>query len=123
MSQKNISKYFSEKEMQRCTPSCSLQDLDPEALAKFDKARELAGIPFVINSAYRPKAWELSHGRNGNSAHVEGTAFDIRCHTPANRWKIIDALLKVGCTRIGISTTFIHADFSKTHTNQVVWTY
>lgn len=117
------SKYFSEKEFNNCIPSCSLQDMNQQSIDRFDKAREIANIPFVINSAYRTKEYEKLHGRNGTSAHTEGMSIDIRCNTSANRFKVITALLKAGFTRIGIGKTYIHADDSKIHTQQVIWDY
>lgn len=120
---KTKSKYFTEGEFQRCTPSCSLQDMEQYAMDKFDEAREFAGIPFVINCAYRSKEWDLSKGRSGNSAHTKGTALDILCTNSGNRFKIIEALLQVGCRRIGVAETFIHADFDAFLTQDVIWMY
>ncbi len=115
------SKYFAEREFQRCTPPCSLQDMRQDSIDKFNKARQLAGIPFVINSAYRSVDYEKSKGRAGTSAHTLGRAMDIRCNNPRNRFKIVNALIKAGFNRIGIYATFIHADNSTTHEQDVIW--
>ena len=115
------SRYFSEREFQRCNPPCSLRDMDQKSIDKFDKARQLAGIPFVINSAYRSIDYENSKGRAGTSAHTLGKAMDIRCHDSKNRFKIVDALIKAGFKRIGVYDTFIHADNSTTHEQDVIW--
>lgn len=117
------SKYFSENEFKRCSPSCSLQDMQQTTMSKMDTAREIAGIPFVITSAFRSSAWDRAKGRSGTGAHTLGRAIDIRCHSSANRFKIVDALLKAGFRRIGIANSFIHADDSTNHTQQVIWTY
>lgn len=117
------SRYFSEKEFKRCNPPCSLQDMDANAMAMFDRVRELAGIPLVINSAYRSTDWEKKQGRSGNSAHTRGLALDIRCTSSANRYKILEALFEVGCQRIGVGRTFVHADFDKELPQNVVWDY
>lgn len=117
------SKYFSEKEFRRCDPPCSLQDMDADAMALFDRVREDAGIPLVINSAYRSVEWDKKHDRSGNSAHTRGTALDIKCTSSANRFKIIRALLDNYCTRIGIGKTFIHADFDENLPQEVIWDY
>lgn len=117
------SKYFKESEFNRCVPSCTLQDMNQVAMDKLDEARELAGIPFVINCAYRSKQWDLNKGRNGLSAHTSGYAVDIRCNTDKNRFKIIEALIKAGFKRIGIAKTFIHADCSPSHSQEVSWLY
>lgn len=115
------SKYFSESEFERCNPPCSLQDMKQDAMDMFDKARELAGIPFVINSAYRTVEHEKARKRAGTSAHTLGRAIDIQCQNESNRFKILTALLDVGFTRIGVYDTFIHADNSTRHVQKVIW--
>ncbi len=117
------SKYFKEPEFRGCIPSCSLQDMNQATMSKFDTAREIAGIPFVINSAYRSPVWDRSKGRSGTGAHTLGRAIDIRCNSDRNRFLIVNALIKAGFTRIGIAKTYIHADDSSLHSQQVVWLY
>ena len=117
------SKYFSEQEFKNCSPSASLQNMQQSTMSKIDTAREIAGIPFVITSAYRSTAWDKAKGRSGTGSHTLGRAIDIRCNSSSNRWKIIDALLKAGFNRIGIANTFIHADDSQQHAQQVIWMY
>jgi hypothetical protein len=92
-------------------------------MSKFDTAREIAGIPFVINSAYRSPAWEKARGRTGTGAHTLGRAIDIMCNTDRNRFLIINALIKAGFKRIGVAETYIHADDSEGHTQDIVWMY
>lgn len=101
-------KHFSEHEFQKV--SCSIADLDPSSLRRLDAARDVAGIPFIITSAYRSKEHELAQGRSGNSAHTRGRAFDIACSTDRERAIIVRAAVKVGFTRIGIAHSFIHLD-------------
>ena len=117
------SKYFSEREFNRCSPSCSLQDMKQEAMDKFDRVREIAGIPLVINCAYRSAEWDKKKGRSGNSAHTKGVALDIRCNSSANRMKIVSAMVEAGCRRIGIGNGFIHADFATDLPQDVMFTY
>jgi hypothetical protein len=97
--------------------------MNQATMSKFDTAREIAGIPFVINSAYRSPVWEKAKERSGTGAHTLGRAIDIRCNTDRNRFLIINALLKAGFTRIGVEKTYIHADDSPGHTQQLVWLY
>ena len=101
-------KYFSEHEFQKV--HCSMDDIDPSSLKRLDYAREYAGIPFIISSAYRSKEHELERGRTGASAHTRGRAFDIVCGDSRSRALIIAAAVKVGFTRIGIGSSFIHLD-------------
>lgn len=116
-------KYFTEAEFRRCTPPCSLQDMDQGFMHKLDNARYEAGIPFVLNSAYRPVSWELSKGRSGKGDHPQGRGVDIRCNTSANRMKIIKALLNNGIRRIGIAKTYIHAGDGDGLPKDVIWHY
>lgn len=116
-------KYFSESEFRACSPSCSLQDMEQEFMSMLDDARECAGIPFVLNSAYRSPEWEKAKGRTGTGSHTHGCAVDIRCRTFPNRFRIIDALLRVGFRRIGIAKTYIHVDNDKTKQQDVIWDY
>lgn len=118
-----MSKYFSPSEFKRCTPACNIGDMDPAFLSKLDMVREVAGIPLVLNSAYRSRAWEVQHGRAGTSAHCEGRAVDIRCNTSANRSRIIRAALACGIRRIGIAKTYVHLDASPNHQQDVIWDY
>jgi len=117
------SKFFPESGFNKCSPPCSLQDMKQSAINKFDSAREIAGIPFISISAYRSPEHDKSKGRSGTGAHTEGEAIDIKCSDSRSRFLIIDALIKVGCKRIGIASTFIHADFSNTHDELVIWLY
>lgn len=117
------SKYFKEAEFQRCTPACSLQDMDPGFMITLDKLRARAGIPLVITSAYRPVAYEKKKGRSGNSAHTRGLAVDIRCNSSSNRYKITKAAIDLGIRRIGFGNGFIHVDTDPSLPQEVAWDY
>ncbi|MFR9495591.1 MAG: D-Ala-D-Ala carboxypeptidase family metallohydrolase [Rikenellaceae bacterium] len=117
------SKHFKEVEFNRLTPSCSLQDMEQSTMDMLDKAREIAGIPFVLNCAKRTREWDLAKGRSGNSAHTEGKAVDIACRNSSTRHVIVDALLKAGFNRIGIAKTFVHADNSTKLPQRVIFLY
>lgn len=116
-------KYFTEKEFTRCTPSCSMRDMDGEFLDLLDRIREKAGTPLVLNCAYRSREYDRIKGRTGNSAHTRGRAVDIRCNTSANRYRIVSAALACGVTRIGIGKTFVHLDNDKTLPQGVIFDY
>ena len=103
-------RYFSDEEFKRATPACSLSDMDEDFMLHLDECRHFAGIPFVINSAYRSVSYEKSKGRSGNSMHTKGLAVDIRCRTNAERYRILASLLVAGFHRIGIGSSFIHVD-------------
>jgi len=116
-------RFFKESEFRNANPACSLQDMHSETMRRLDLARSIAGIPFIINSAFRTVAHEKRQGRIGTSSHTTGRAVDIQCTTDRNRFLMIDALLIAGFNRIGVHKTFIHADDSPTHTERVIWFY
>jgi len=107
-----MSKYFKEIE----------DNMSKEFLFVLDEAREFAGIPFIINSAYRSPEHPLSI-KNPSSSHIKGLAVDIKATDSATRFKIVKALIEVGFTRIGIADTFIHVDLDLDKTQNVIWTY
>lgn len=117
------SKYFAPAEFKRCTPSCSIEDMDQRFLNTLDAIRALAGIPLVLNCAYRSVAHEKARGRSGNSAHTKGLAADIRCNSSATRWKIVTAALALGIRRIGIGKSYVHVDIDGALPQDVVWHY
>lgn len=116
-------KYFTEEEFKRAIPACSLSDMDPNLMVLLDQARHYAGVPFVINSAYRSLEYEKSQGREGTSRHCFGMAVDIACLTSDVRFRIVNALLVVGFHRIGIGSNFIHADIGFKGSTPIIWLY
>ncbi len=115
--------YFTNKDFEGCTPPCSIADMSSKTLVMLDKARNIAGIPFVLNSAYRSVEYELTRGRDGTSAHTTGKAVDIRAINGRQRWLVISALIEAGFTRLGIGKGFIHADNDPEKDPKVVWVY
>ena len=104
--------------------------MDATFLAMLDAGREIAGIPFKINSAYRTEEYNNTLykrlGRKQNatkSSHTVGKAVDIHCTDSRSRWIIITALQKAGFTRFGIAKTFIHVDSDENKSQDVIWTY
>lgn len=113
-------RYFKDDEFKRV--ACSVTDCNPDSLRRLDRAREIAGVPFVLTSAYRSKASEIEKGRSGNSAHTLGRAFDVRCCSSVDRYKIVYGAIAAGFPRIGIASTFIHMDDSNL-TPPCIWLY
>jgi uncharacterized protein YcbK (DUF882 family) len=107
-------KYFNQSE---------IEGLKPELVEMLDKAREIAGVPFKLNSTLRSAEKNAQVGGVKDSAHTKGLAVDIACTESRNRFKILNALLEVGFKRIGIAKTFIHADIDDTKAQEVIWDY
>ena len=108
-----MSKYFKEIEF----------NMDKDFLSKLDDAREFANIPFKINSAYRTEEHNKSIGGSPNSSHIKGLAVDISAKDSRTRFKVLEALIKVGFNRIGVASTFIHVDDDKDKSSDVIWVY
>lgn len=115
--------YFTDRDFKTANPSCSIDDMDKAFMYRLDKAREFAGVPFIVNSAYRTVEHEHKMGRDGTSSHTKGLAVDISVTSSRNRYHILRGLLKVGFTRIGIGETFIHVDGDDDKAQKVIWDY
>lgn len=96
--------------------------MDTAFMLRLDEARALAGIPFVLNSAFRSYEYELDHGRSGSGYHTKGRAVDISCKDASSRYIIVKALIDAGFHGIGISNTFIHVD-DRPFSLARIWTY
>ena len=116
-------RHFKEKEFGRCNPPCSLQNMDQGFMDLLDRLRDEAGIPLILNSAYRTPAHELAHSRPGTSSHCQGRAVDIRCTDSGTRFKILEAAVKLGIRRIGVAHTYIHIDNDPDKAQGVIWDY
>jgi zinc D-Ala-D-Ala carboxypeptidase len=121
-------KYFKLSEFDSPDAPGSGSNMKEEFLVKLDKAREIAGVAFRINSGFRTQAHNISLKKKGykavsNSPHLGGWAADIHCNDSVNRLKIVQALLEVGFVRIGIAGTFIHVDCDPTKPQSLIWTY
>lgn len=108
-----MSKYFKEIEY----------NMNVNFLAKLDEAREIAEIPFIINSAYRTKEHNKKVGGKPNSSHLKGLAVDIKATDSRTRFLVLQALISVGFNRIGIAKTFIHVDDDESKSKEVAWLY
>ena len=105
--------YFKDEEFacqgKNCCGGKSL--MSAEFLTQLGKAREIAGIPFVINSGYRCPAHNQAVGSTSKN-HTSGRAADIKATDGPTRGKILKGLYLAGFVRIGINFKqgFIHAD-------------
>lgn len=112
-------KYFKESEL-ACNCCGEFIEVD-ELVNRLTKARELAGVPFVINSGYRCPQHNENVGGVVNSSHTFGYAADIKITDTANRYKILTALLEAGFERVGVYRTFIHVDVDPNKVAKVMW--
>jgi uncharacterized protein YcbK (DUF882 family) len=99
--------------------------MSPILLGMLDGARELAGVPFVITSAFRCKTHNANEGGRDQSAHLFGYAVDIVAADNHSRFRIVYGLIHAGFTRIIIykDKKFIHADIDGTKPNEILCLY
>ena len=121
-------KYFKHSEFDSPDLKGSGDKMSSEFLELLDEAREIAEIPFKINSGFRTPAHHDSLTKRGyktakNSPHLKGLAADISVTNSSNRWVVLNSLLLVGFTRFGIADTFIHVDLDTERKQNIIWTY
>lgn len=82
-----------------------------------------AGYGFDITSGYRCERLNTAVGGKKNSAHVRGLAADIRFTNQQHAKDLINALIAAGFKRIGLGSSFIHADIDNTLPHPACWLY
>lgn len=110
--------YFTDDELKcRC---CGKVSMDPVFMDILNRARQLAGHGFVIDSGYRCMKHNAEVGSTSTN-HTSGKAVDISCEISSTRFTMIEALIRMGMLGIGIAPTFIHADINRTL--PAIWLY
>lgn len=101
--------------------------LENEFIAKLEKARHIAGVPFVITSGKRDRESNATVGGVQDSAHVQGRAVDLRSRDSHTHFKIVEGAILAGIRRIGVYRneeglpTHIHLDDSDSLPQEVMW--
>jgi len=113
---------FFAKEEFKC-PCCGLSYVDDKLIKMLNKARKIAGIPFIINSGFRCGEHNKNIGGYPTSSHMTGLAADIKCKNSKDRLIMLKALIEAKFNRIGIGNTFIHVDCDNSKTSDRIWTY
>ena len=118
-------KYFKLSEFDCPCEKGSGKNMDLDFVRLLDEAREIAGVPFKINSGYRCKERNEKIGGVKSSSHtnIPCNAADISASDSVKRYKIINALIRCGARRIGIGKTFIHVDTDSKKSQDVMWHY
>ena len=97
-------------------------EMCPEFLSRLDELRAACGFPFTITSGYRdPEGHPIEAKKAVPGTHARGIAADIKIHSGAEGYKIVQEAMRLGFTGVGIAKTFIHVD---TRTSMpVIWCY
>ena len=116
-----LSRNFTSTEFE--CPCCGRSEMDAGFIKRLQKARSKARMPFRINSGFRCVKHNATVGGVPTSSHLRGLAADISCRDSSKRYKIIEALMWAGLTRIGVADTFIHVDSDTVKRSPTMWTY
>lgn len=81
-----------------------VEGLDVQLVARLDRARGYAGVPFSLSSGFRA---------GDPKAHGKRLAVDIRAAGAWQRYQIVRGLIKAGVPRIGVYDRHVHADVDK----------
>jgi hypothetical protein len=107
-----VAKYFTDAEV---------AGLDHRLVARLDRARGYAGVPFEITSGKRTEEENAAAGGVKNSAHVRGLAVDLRCPGSGARYFMLKGLLAAGFDRIGVYDLHFHVDIDEALPARVCW--
>jgi len=116
-------KYFKYEEFDSPDQPGSGHEMQDIFLEKLDLARELSGVPYVINSGFRTAEHNSEVGGVLNSSHLTGWAADIRTDSSNRRFLVIKGLIEAGFNRIGIGQSFVHVDCDPSKSGNVAWLY
>jgi len=116
-------RYFNYSEFDSPDVQGSGQMMDKTLLEMLDEVRDKFDKPIHITSGFRTPAHNEAVGGVETSSHLKGLAVDIACTNSKDRFDLINCLLDVGFSRIGVGNTFIHADIDQDKTQGVIWTY
>ena len=108
--------YFELHEIE-CPCGCKQNNTPPEFIERMNQAREIAGIPFKVNSWNRCQYHnDSTPGSSKTSSHLKGIAVDIVTPNNTARYVIVNALMQAGFNRILIypKRYFIHVDADDT---------
>jgi len=111
--------YFETSEF--ACPCCKKVAVSGWLIHQLNKVREALGKPMIITSGYRCKKHNGKVGGKKNSAHLRGTAADIKCSSAHDRYLIVKYAYEVGFKRIGKYDDFIHLDVDSELPLEVLW--
>ena len=110
-------------------PCCGEGKPSNRLKAMLDELREEVGFGVGVSSGPRCEAHNASVLGHRESEHLVGDehgdcdGVDIPCDSSARRFRILEAAYKLGFTRIGVGSSFIHLGVSEEHPQHVMWVY
>ena len=116
-------KYFNYSEFDSPDVQGSGQLMDKTLLEMLDEVRDKFDKPIHITSGFRTPAHNEAVGGVETSSHLKGLAVDIACTNGTDRFDLLNCILDVGFSRVGIAKNFIHIDIDFEKAQGVTWIY
>jgi hypothetical protein len=122
----DLSEHFSRSEF-ACQCGCGADSVSLALVARLEKTRVLAGIPFSIRSGCRCPAHNAAVKGRPDSAHLTipvsevCEAVDIATPDSRTRFLIMWAAMQAGFERIEDAPTWIHLDVDKGKDQRVLF--
>ncbi len=104
-----------------CRCGCGLNNMNYEVVKSLDDARDLAGVPFILNRGCSCIAHNKEVLGSESSSHLDGLAVDIKVKNSRDRFLIVYSLIQSGFNRIGVYKNFVHADKDYSKVKNVIW--
>ncbi|MDY7034538.1 MAG: D-Ala-D-Ala carboxypeptidase family metallohydrolase [Thermodesulfobacteriota bacterium] len=104
-------------------PCCGENWIDPRIVTKLIEIEEDVCERLFISSGYRCEKQNRKVGGSKTSAHIKGLAADILCDRSRLRFRIVEAAIRMGFTRLGIAKDFVHVDLDRAKDARVIWVY
>ena len=112
--------YFKPHEFD-CQCGCGLNNMNADFMDRLLVARKNANIHFIIRSGCRCEKHNREEGGEKTSDHLVGKGADIRVLSGLERHIILFSLYRVGFTRFGIYSDFIHVGSRADNPQNVIW--
>lgn len=112
----------------KCTcghPKCDKRSVSQEHLDRIQKARELAGFPFVLTSGGRCPCHPDEIHRTTPADHQKCQAVDIAVSNGVMRGAVVNSGIQANCNAIGVAKTFVHLGYRpELDAGQIImWSY
>jgi uncharacterized protein YcbK (DUF882 family) len=106
-----------------CCHHTSAAQLSAEIIHVLEELEAATEREWAYISGMRCPACNLWVGGVQDSEHLYGFAVDIAATSARDRFDILQALIKMGVTRIGIGPTYLHAGIGQSHEQRQIWLY
>jgi len=100
---------------------CGKGNIIHELFLRLRNVEYIIGKPLNITSGYRCSEHNQKVGGSPTSSHLIGMAADIEVVSDAHRYQLVQALIRVGITRIGVYKNFIHCDIDQAKNQNRLW--